>query len=121
MSDEITVSASLEFAKGLVSDALERTHKRFTMTGVPFTHRNWLVPDTAGGTALPLGDVTTPGWLLVINLDEDNFVTILNAVAGNACVKLMPGEFALFRCASAAPAMLADTADARVEYLLLQD
>lgn len=121
MANEITVAAFLSFVKGAFTDTMQKTATTFDMTGVPYERRTFAVPTTAGGTALPLGDVTTPGYCFIRNTDPTNFITIKPAVAGVDTIKLKPGEFAMFRFAAAAPALLASTAICVVEYLLLQD
>lgn len=121
MANEISVAALLSFAKGVLSDTMQKTTTTFDMTGVPYERRSFSVPTTAGGTALPLGNVTTPGYCFIRNTDPTNFVTIKPAAAGVDTLKLKAGEFAVFRFAAAAPALLADTAACVVEFLLLQD
>ena len=79
------------------------------------------IPTTAGGTALALGAVGTPGWCMIFNLDTVNYVTILNAASGNACIKIRAGEFALFRCGSAAPAVLANTGAVTIQYIVMDN
>jgi hypothetical protein len=71
--------------------------------------------------ALVLGDVATPGYVLMHNLDATNFITVLPDNTGAAVVKLKPGEYALFRLAAAAPFVQADTAGCNLEYFLIPD
>ena len=70
--------------------------------------------------ALPLGEVAAPGWCLIINRDETNFVNLRVATAGAIFAKLKPGECALLRLGSgaAAPYAIADTAACQVEGLI---
>lgn len=123
--NEITVSALLEFAKGALSDQfqipLPPALAQFNMASGEYIKNAMSVPTTAGGTAIPLGSVTTPGWFLAVNRDPTNYVQVLNAVNGNALAKMMPGEPCLFRFAGAAPAMIANGAPCVVEYLLLNN
>lgn len=121
MANEITVAALLSFAKGVLSDTMQKTATTFDMTGVPYERRTMSVPTTAGGTALPLGDVTTPGYCFIRNTDPTNYITVKPAAAGVDTIKIKAGEFAVFRFAAAAPAVLANTAACVIEYLLLQD
>lgn len=121
MANEITVAALLSFAKGLLTDTMQKTATTFDMTGVPYERRSMSVPTTANGTALPLGDVTTPGWCFIKNTDPTNYITVKPAVSGVDTIKIKAGEIAMFRFASAAPAVLANTAAVVIEYLLLQD
>lgn len=121
MANEITIAAKLAFAKGVLSDEMQQVAKTLDMTGVPYERRTMSVPTTAGGTALPLGDVSTPGWCFIKNTDPTNYITVKPAVAGVDTIKIKAGEIAMFRFAAAAPAVLANTAAVVIEYLLLQD
>ena len=69
--------------------------------------------------ALDQGQVGTIGWVLIKNLDATNFVT-LNADndEDNPTIKILPGEFALFRCGFTALYITADTAGVDVQYWL---
>lgn len=120
-SAEITVGASLGFAKSALANQMTQLSKTFDMTGTPYERRSMSVPTAA--TALPLGDVTTPGWCFIINLDPTNYVEVLISTGLTALIKLKPGEFAVFRFAAAAvaPAVKANTAAVLIDYLLLQD
>lgn len=120
-SAEISVAASLSFAKGALADLFQVLTTKFDMTGSVYERRSFAVPTTAGGTALPLGDITTPGWCFMRNNDPTNFITVLNATSGNAVIKLKAGEFACFRFGTSTPAVLANTAIVSIDYLLLQD
>lgn len=118
MASEITVSASLAFEKGSLAEELAQFTKQFTMTGTPFNKRSWSVPTSS--TAIPLGDVTTPGWCFIRNTDTTNYVDITDA-ADSQVMRLKAGEFAMFRFAITGPKAKANTAAVVVEYLLLQD
>lgn len=119
MSAEIQAAARLSFAKGNLKNLMDLALTSFDMTGVPYERRSFSVPTSA--TAIPLGDVTTPGWFAIKNLDATNYVEIMTASGGSVCLKLKAGEFALFRFGVAAPALKANTAIVLVDYLLLQD
>lgn len=119
MANELTLTTSLTYNKGAISVALAKSGLQFNVAGTAFTESAATVPTSA--TAIPLGSVGTPGFILAINLDTTNYVTILDSVSGNACVKLKPGEPALFRLASSAPAWKANTASCTVLYLIIPD
>lgn len=123
MANEITVSASLSMQNASVTSAIARvtTGAQFAQSGVRYEAGVMHVPTTAGGTAINVALLASPGWAYFKNLDPTNFVTILNAVSGNALVKLKPGEVAMFRLAAAAPAALSDTAICDMEYLILDN
>lgn len=79
--------------------------------------------------ALGLGDVTTPGYCVFINLDDTNFVEIgvegfidgVGTVGFIGFLKLKPGEKALCRLTTAAPFAKADTADVELFYIMYED
>lgn len=70
------------------------------------------------------GDVSTPGYLFLKNLDSTNFVEVGKDVSASfeKLIKLQPGEEAVFRVADSTTIQLkADTAACDVMYLLLED
>jgi hypothetical protein len=73
--------------------------------------------------ALSVGDVTTPGYLYVKNLDATNFVVLdLNnpAVASTAFCTLLPGEACVIPTRRSAIYAKADTASCDVFAILLE-
>jgi hypothetical protein len=82
------------------------------------------VATSAGGTALPVGGVTTSGVCVLTNLDKTNFVKAGVKVSGTfyPFARLKPGETCIARIDPGATVYLvADTAAANVAYDLLQD
>jgi hypothetical protein len=79
--------------------------------------------------ALQLGDVTTPGYCVFINLDDTNFVEIgvegfidgVGTVGFIGFLKLKPGEQCLVRLTTTAPYAKADTAAVELFYIMYQD
>ncbi len=69
--------------------------------------------------AMLLGDVGTPGYVLLHNLDATNFVEVFPNATDAGLVKLLKGEWALFRLDAAAPYLKADTAACNVEIFAL--
>jgi hypothetical protein len=69
--------------------------------------------------ALVLGDITTPGYCVFINLDITNFVEI--GVTGSMFLKLKPGEQAICRLTTTAPFAKADTASVELFYIMYED
>lgn len=69
--------------------------------------------------AVLLGDVATGGYWFVQNMDPTNFVSIRQATGGTNFIKLLAGEWAIFRvsASSAAPYVIADTATCNVRFL----
>jgi hypothetical protein len=61
--------------------------------------------------------VTAPGWVLVVNRDLTNFVSVKTGTGGVIFAKLLPREFCLLRLGSGAqaPWVIADTAPCKIE------
>ena len=121
MANEATVSAYLSFVKGTVDTKMSRQAIQFTVAGTNYIQESMTVPTTAGGTAIPLGSVGTPGFYFIKNNDATNFVTILSGVGGTALLKLKAGEFTVGRFSVATPAALANTLSVQIEYLIVED
>ncbi len=119
MANEITVSGSLSVAKGnLAAESLSVSTLRANLAGSKIEKSVQSIPTTAGGTAIKLGDLGSVGWFFIKNLDNTNYVEIMNAVSGTAFLRLLPGEFAVGRFAGGvtAPAALANTGAVLIEY-----
>lgn len=72
--------------------------------------------------AITFGDVTSPGYFAVVNTDATNFVMIGLATpvtAGDAFVKLLPGEGYVVPGRQTVIYALADTAPVTIEKLIL--
>lgn len=123
MSQELTASASVLFAKGNVaSNGLSKANSKFNVAGTHYTRGVFLVPTTANGTAIPLAGVTTAGgWFMIQNNDITNYIKIQNAVSGTVIMRLGPGEFACgrFDDSVTAPAAIANTAAVEIEYIIV--
>lgn len=72
--------------------------------------------------AIVLGECTSPGWAIFVNVDPTNFIELRVATGGAKFAKLLPGEFALLRLGSGAqaPFAIADTAACLMHYFLVQ-
>lgn len=85
---------------------------------------HWLGNIQEIGTAaenLVQGDVGTPGYIIAHNLNDTNFIEIGYDDGGfKPVVKLLPGEWALFRSAQATPQAKADTAACDLEFIMLE-
>ncbi len=120
MANELTVTGSISFTKLPVSlISMSEPGKTFDVAGAKYVRGVQNIGIAA--EAILLGDVATPGWFFIKNLDPTNFVQILTALAGAAFLKLKPGESAIGRFAVAAPAALANVAPGNIEYLILED
>lgn len=119
MSDEITINAFLSFTNGVRSDEFGETGLTFDMSGTDYVRKTQSVGTSE--EALNIGEITTPGYILIRNRDATNFVSLRAATGGANCVKIKAGEIALFRLASTAPFVIADTSSVEIEYLLIED
>jgi len=87
-----------------------------------YTKNLMTVPTTAGGVAIPLGAVTSPGDFAAINRDSTNFITLYDAVSGNEIAQLDPGKMCLIPLdpTITAPAAKADTAACQMQYFIVE-
>lgn len=87
-----------------------------------YTKNLMTVPVTAGGVAIPLGAVTSPGDFMAINRDSTNFITIYDAVGGNPIAQLDAGKGCTIPLSPAitAPAAEADTGSCQMSYMIIQ-
>lgn len=125
MANEIQVTGQLQYtnsAQGISAKSLSIAGVTFSITGKNYAQESMSVPTTAGGTAIPLGSLGSLGWAAFKNNDATNYVDILTATSGTDIIRLLPGEFAIFRFGSgiSAPAALAHTAVCLLEYLILE-
>ena len=120
MANELTVSASLAFAKTTYAVDMAKTGFQCTVTGTKFVH-NVQAIGFAAEEAIQLGDVGTPGYAIFVNRDATNYVTIRPATGVADCIKLKPGDVAMFRFACAAPFAIAAVAACNIEYVIIED
>ncbi len=104
MASEITATASLRSqfpatpAAGQnpeVFQDISLTVTTFTKAATGGVQNTFSVPTTAGGTAIPMGSVTTSGWAKIVNLDVTNYVQLGSVPVATFVpfTRLMPGEF----------------------------
>jgi hypothetical protein len=118
MANEVMLQALLRCAKGGAVSGISFGPATFTMSGNAVQEGVQVVGTTE--EALILGDVTSPGWLFLRNLDPTNFVTMRAIVTGTPFLRLPPSGIAgPIYLVAAAPTLQADTAPCLVEYLLL--
>ena len=117
MADELKLRISLRFSKGSAKVNIQESDS-ITVTGDAFEHAVQEVGTSE--EALAQGaDVGTPGFLLVKNLDATNYVEI-GSTTGVYDIKLLAGEFCLYRHNSATIYAKANTAACNVEYCLIE-
>ena len=120
MADEITITASLAVKNGVVDEVLARVASQFDQTGTECAKFQQSIGTTE--EAINLGvDIGTLGYILAINLDPTNFVSLRRATGEGNFIRLEAnGGMALFKCSATAPFAIADTAACRVQFLILE-
>ncbi len=120
MANELTVSGSLSFTKGSITAALAKNGLQITITGTKKLENVQNIGTSE--EALQLGDLGSAAncWLLLINRDATNYVSVRRATGEGNFAKLLAGEFLLTRMEAAAPFLIANTAACNVEYCLIE-
>jgi hypothetical protein len=120
VANELTVTGSLSGNKvAAMIDAVADSFVglQFTMTSNYYSKGTILV--ATGGTAIPLGQVTTPHWAIFKNLDPTNFIRLANGSGGAKLPKMLAGEPALFPLDdTSTPYAFADTASCLMAFLI---
>lgn len=122
MANEIQVSSTLSYAKTPVPlQSLVVSNVNANVAGTNYTKISQTIPTSAGGTALSLGGVSTPGWCMLVNRDSANYVDVLTAVSGTPFARMLPNEPFLLRFnpGITAPALQANTASVLVEGMVV--
>lgn len=121
MANELKLNVAFNYAKGSLAAKLTPSQISVTVTGDKFVSRR-LTCALTPGTPLDFGGITSPGWVVGLNKDAANFVTIAPNNVDAAMVQVEAGEPFLFRIEpSATPQVVADTAPVEIEYILLED
>ena len=122
MANELSVMASVSFSKG-GAKVTRQVSKRVTITGDAFTHGVQTLGAGAEEEVVQLAEVGDPGWVLIINLDDTNYVEV-GATTGVYTIKILAGEFALYRHAKEETVTilaLANAGDVNIEYFIFED
>lgn len=120
MSNELTLNASLAYSDSEDSDvSLEIADLILSVVTKKFTRFKQNVGTSE--EALVLGEVSSLGYIMIVNRDETNYVEIRVSTGSTKFIKLKAGEFAIFRFGSGvtAPYIIADTAACQVDVLLI--
>ncbi len=117
MSGELSLSAKLIFDK---SSAQTRTSRGISVdvAGDAYTKEVQSV-GTSEETLAQGADLGTPGYVFITNLDGTNYVEI-GSTTGVYDIKLLAGEFAVYRHNSATIYAKANTAACLVEYTIIE-
>lgn len=118
MANEATVTTSLQFKKGSVDLTLNDAASTFDVSGTKYVRGVQNVGTSE--EALDMGDITSPGWCYMRNLDSSNFVQIRAATGDTAFMRLNAGEHACFRLVATAPFAIADTSALDLEYMIVE-
>ncbi len=124
MAREITVMMRLGVTNGLHTDTLD-AQQVLVDQAAQGAHAPVVIVPHATEADLDLGDIVTPGLVMLRNLDSTNYVT-WGPKDGNDDMepigRINPGEPALFRFDPAAQLRWqADTADVKVQVLALEN
>jgi hypothetical protein len=115
MANELTISGALRFTKGGVDEIYSFTDQ-VDISGTALVRQVLFI-----GTAeesIPMGDVSSPGYVVACNLDATNFVQ-LGTSTGTYSIKLGPGMRAFFPLNGATLFAKADTAQCSVLFFVL--
>lgn len=118
MAQEISISISLGVTKGNLRDSIALSGRFDLAASAPVKASGIAIIGTGSHEAIPLGDLGTPGFVLLRNLDDTNYVEVGKDSTGSFVpfLKLKAGEPAIFRLSSAAPYAKANTGNVRLQY-----
>jgi hypothetical protein len=124
VANEIEISMRMAFSKSSRSantDDMNALGLTFTMSGTDYVKGTQTIGTTA--EVLGKGEITTPGFLFIKNLDGTNYIELEKATFSTTAgtVKIKAGEVALFRVASSTIYACANTAACDVSYLMIED
>lgn len=120
MANELRMTGSLcvERSDGSVQ-SLQKVDGQADAAAAPVSQGRMLVGVTE--SAIPLGPVTSPGWLMLVNRDATGIVTVRRATGVHAIGKVRPGKsFGPIELGAdmLAPFVISDTASTDLEYLV---
>jgi len=117
VSDELTLNATLAYDDGVDEVTMQIVDRFVTLGTLKFTKLRQSIGTSE--EALQLGEVTSPGWLFLINRDATNYVDVKVATSGAIFARLHPdtdsdgtGGFCLLYLGTGAqaPFLIANTA-----------
>ncbi len=122
MANEITYQFQILLGNGSLTDSYQSSTQASDQSTALLV-RNVQPISNAAHSALDLGNVTTPGWATLVNLDDTNYVEIGIDVSGTfyPFIKLKPGERCLCRLGTTAPYAKANTASVDLFYIIYND
>lgn len=114
MANELALSGNVRYQKGGVDELLNFTQS-VDVSGSALS-RQVLFIGTAE-EAVSMGDVTSPGYIVAFNLDTTNYVQ-LGAETEEYCIRLKPGQRAIFPLEGTTLFAKANTAQCSVLFLI---
>lgn len=117
MANELTLAASLKFVKGATNVSFAKSGIQVDVSGTGFAFKSQNVGTSE--EALDIGDVTTPGYILIYNNDSTNYVEVRGGSGETDVVKVRAGKLALFELATTTPYVIADTASVEIIYAIV--
>jgi len=121
MSNELALMVSLSFSKGGAKVRRVASIK-VDVAGDAFTHGVQQI-GTSEEEIAQGNEVGDPGWVLIINLDDTNYIEV-GALTGEYTVKILAGEFACFRFdkeESVTVLAKANSAAVNIEYFIFEN
>lgn len=128
MANPILVTAALQYtnpAQGIAAKLLQigGTTNNATFPIVGKNYKQLSCKATTTATAIDVSGLSSPGWMLLRNLDPTNPVLLSPSVSSSVFfARIMAGEAALFRLDSSvfSPAIVAQNAPVEYEALIIE-
>jgi len=118
MANELTIRAFMHFLKGDEDEDLSWP-STVTVSGTKCMKNRQTIGTSA--EAIDMGDITSQGMAMFINMDTTNYVSIRAGAAESDLIDILAGESAgPFRLATAAPYAIADTASVELKYMIVE-
>lgn len=121
MSNEIHINADIKVTKGSVNRSKTIRSLKRDMAGKAVMQNVQLI-GFADVEDILLGDIATPGYVFLENVDDTNFIRV-GPFSGSfsSLMKLNPGDIAIFPMDSAAELVaIADTAEAELDVMIVE-
>ena len=118
MADELKINLSVSFSKGGANFTKQKSIN-IDVSGDSYTSAVQNIGTTEEALTL-VPDLTTPGYVILINLDSTNYVEV-GSTTGVYDLKLKPGELALYRHNSSTIYAKANTSAINLEYIVVED
>ena len=118
MANELTLTANLKFEKSTKSAEAGKAGLQIDVAGGDYIAKTQSVGTSQ--EAIVIGEITTPGYMFIRNLDGTNYVEIRDGSSGADVVKVRAGGVALFELATATPFAIANTSAVEIEYTIIE-